>query len=118
MELAAHRDPQRALLAGLAGEAEAHFAASAVRVWVRTAGPAQGVRAWLQLLTALGYEPCSWEAQYLAEPTGACRVCGCTEEAACTDDPLSACWWVVPDLCSSCARKSLAAAAEEAGADG
>lgn len=117
-ELSAHRDPQRALLAGLASEAEASYGAAAVRAWVRTAGPHRDLRAWLHLLQALGYEPCSWEAQYLAEPTGTCRVCGCTEDAACTDDPLSACWWVVPDLCSSCARKSLAAAAEEAGADG
>lgn len=113
-ELAVHRDPQRALLAGLASEAEASYNAAAVRAWVRTAGPAKDVRVWLYLLQALGYEPCSWEAQALAEPTGACRVCGCTEDAACTDDPLSACWWVVPDLCSSCVRKALTAAHEDA----
>ena len=28
-----------------------------------------------------------------------CRVCNCTDEVAC----LSGCWWVEPDLCSSCA---------------
>lgn len=111
------RDPQRALVAGLASEQERPAAASAVRNWATKTGPLRDVRAWLQLLQALGYEPCSWEAQYLAEPTGACRVCGCTEDAACTDDPLSACWWVVPDLCSSCARKAIAAA-QEAGEDG
>jgi hypothetical protein len=31
-----------------------------------------------------------------------CRVCGCTDEAACWP----ACWWVDEDLCSSCARTS------------
>lgn len=28
-----------------------------------------------------------------------CRVCGCTEHAACD----RGCWWIEPDLCSSCA---------------
>ena len=28
----------------------------------------------------------------------ACRVCGCTQNNACPDG----CWWVEPDLCSSC----------------
>lgn len=31
----------------------------------------------------------------------ACRVCGCTDEAACWPT----CWWVEPDLCSRCAAK-------------
>ena len=33
-----------------------------------------------------------------------CRVCGCTEEQACTDprSPFGTCWWVEPDLCSAC----------------
>ncbi len=117
--LRAARDPQRALLAGLASEQEQPSTAGAAKAWMAKTGPRSEVRAWLQLLQALGYEPCSWEAEYLAEPTGTCRVCGCTEDAACTDDPLSACWWVVPDLCSSCARKALTTAQEEAaGEDG
>lgn len=29
----------------------------------------------------------------------ACRECGCTEHAACDDG----CWWIEPDLCSTCA---------------
>lgn len=29
---------------------------------------------------------------------GVCRVCGCTEHRACD----GGCWWVAPDLCSSC----------------
>lgn len=32
-----------------------------------------------------------------------CRGCGCTNLAACPDR----CWWVEPDLCSSCAREGL-----------
>ncbi|HEY9415625.1 MAG TPA: hypothetical protein VIQ30_12755 [Pseudonocardia sp.] len=27
-----------------------------------------------------------------------CRVCGCTDDDACKP----ACWWVAPDLCSTC----------------
>jgi hypothetical protein len=30
----------------------------------------------------------------------ACRVCGCTDESACTDG----CYWVAEDLCSTCSR--------------
>lgn len=30
----------------------------------------------------------------------ACRVCGCTEERGCPE----ICWWVGPNLCSSCAE--------------
>lgn len=29
---------------------------------------------------------------------GACRVCGCTDSAACP----GGCWWVEEDLCSAC----------------
>jgi hypothetical protein len=29
---------------------------------------------------------------------GVCRVCGCTDECGCPEG----CWWVEPDLCSSC----------------
>lgn len=29
---------------------------------------------------------------------GVCRVCGCTDEYGCPEG----CWWVEPDLCSSC----------------
>jgi hypothetical protein len=34
-----------------------------------------------------------------------CRVCRCTDEAAC----LSGCWWAEVDLCSSCADDAIAA---------
>lgn len=108
------RDPQRVVLAAFASEQERPSECGGVLGWVRPDGALADVRAWLQLLTALGYEPCSWEAEYLADRTGTCRVCGCTEDAACTTDPLSSCWWVVPDLCSSCARKAIAEAAEAA----
>lgn len=30
---------------------------------------------------------------------GVCRVCGCTDLYGCPEG----CWWVEPDLCSSCA---------------
>lgn len=30
----------------------------------------------------------------------ACRQCGCTDEHGCGDG----CWWVAPNLCSSCAE--------------
>lgn len=31
-----------------------------------------------------------------------CRECGCTDARGC----LEGCWWVEPDLCSSCAPKA------------
>ena len=31
-----------------------------------------------------------------------CRGCGCTDLEGCPEG----CWWVEPDLCSSCARKA------------
>jgi hypothetical protein len=34
--------------------------------------------------------------------TRTCRVCGCTDWAACTGPNDYACWWVAIDLCSSC----------------
>lgn len=34
----------------------------------------------------------------------ACRVCGCTQNAACIDDKGQACWWEEPDLCSHCVQ--------------
>lgn len=33
-----------------------------------------------------------------------CRVCGCTDNQACPEG----CWWVEPDLCSSCAPAAAA----------
>lgn len=38
--------------------------------------------------------------------TGVCRACGCTEDAP-GEGPLycaGGCWWVEPDLCSTCAK--------------
>ena len=42
------------------------------------------------------------------DPAGACRVCGCTTENACLQLhsnvlDVRPCWWLEPDLCSSCA---------------
>jgi len=43
---------------------------------------------------------CFWcEAEILPPGPGVCRVCGCTDEHGCPEG----CWWVEPDLCSSCA---------------
>ena len=43
-----------------------------------------------------------------------CRVCGCTDDAACTvlDVP---CCWIEADLCSACATLEQLLASEEAG---
>lgn len=32
-----------------------------------------------------------------------CRVCGCTENSACTDDEGNSCYWINENLCSACA---------------
>ncbi len=45
--------------------------------------------------------------------TRACRECRCTQNHACA----GGCWWVAPDLCSTCAR-ALDAFAREALAKG
>jgi len=48
---------------------------------------------------------CGWIEEEFAEMNKAdpvCRVCGCTELCACPEG----CWWVEPDLCSSCAEKA------------
>lgn len=37
-------------------------------------------------------------------PERACRECGCTDSRACA----GRCWWVEPDLCSSCAGDGVA----------
>jgi hypothetical protein len=38
--------------------------------------------------------------------SGACKVCSCTEAAACHDELTGACWWANPDatLCSHCVQ--------------
>jgi hypothetical protein len=41
-------------------------------------------------------------ASTTASNTRTCRVCGCTDWTACTGPNDYACWWVQPDLCSSC----------------
>lgn len=37
-----------------------------------------------------------------ALPVRACRRCGCTDDQACFDNDLGACFWVEEDLCSHC----------------
>ena len=32
----------------------------------------------------------------------ACRICGCTEDAACVNGNGEACYWIDSDLCSEC----------------
>jgi hypothetical protein len=48
-------------------------------------------------------DPQSWQEHLLerAENEQICRVCGCTQENGCPEG----CWWVEPDLCSSCAER-------------
>jgi hypothetical protein len=46
-------------------------------------------------------------ADDFSDPDARCRVCGCTNERACTrdrvtGDPIAPCHWVEPDLCSAC----------------
>ena len=42
--------------------------------------------------------------------TQKCRVCGCTWSNACVNDDGTTCYWVSPDLCSSCAGTAAAKA--------
>ncbi len=50
------------------------------------------------------------EAQrQLAGPDGVCRVCGCTDEAACA----GGCSWAEPGLCSQCDLVAFVGALEE-----
>lgn len=42
------------------------------------------------------------DAPQAAESVRACRVCGCTDDHACTPP----CWWVGWDLCSACAERA------------
>lgn len=43
-----------------------------------------------------------------------CRVCGCTDDncAGCIERTGTPCYWVAKDLCSACAGRTDAAAAE------
>lgn len=42
---------------------------------------------------------------------GQCGVCGCTEGRPCFEEQLDGsevpCWWVQPDLCSSCQEEAM-----------
>lgn len=40
----------------------------------------------------------AYRVELTVEPIASCRKCGCTENHACQ----GGCWWVEPDLCSSC----------------
>lgn len=55
--------------------------------WIRISRQADGQLDWQRVAPEL--------VVVLVE----CRVCGCTDEAAC----FPTCWWVEPDLCSRCA---------------
>ena len=70
---------------------------------------------WLATWRAVMEDARAWaalEAVQLQARGSTCRVCGCTDDAACllrVRDPLGreaelACWWVEPGLCSGCAR--------------
>jgi hypothetical protein len=34
-----------------------------------------------------------------------CRICGCSNNNACSDQETGTCWWVQESLCSACATK-------------
>jgi hypothetical protein len=56
-----------------------------------------------ELTPAAREKVCVWierEWADLNDDDPVCRVCGCTEFHACPEG----CWWVEPDLCSSCAE--------------
>lgn len=36
-----------------------------------------------------------------------CRVCGCTQDNACTDAEIGNCWWIEADLCSHCGEPEI-----------
>jgi hypothetical protein len=57
-----------------------------------------GVCANLQIQTEATAVCAAWRERH------ACRVCGCSHWDPCPEG----CWWVEPDLCSSCARRPLA----------
>jgi ParB family chromosome partitioning protein len=81
-----------------------------------------GAIRYLRFLEAAGYQLSDVERELLGSETKktsgetngvdgdtftvpTCRVCGCTDEAACDDDG-QPCHWVEPDLCSACAGKA------------
>jgi predicted esterase len=64
----------------------------------------EDVRAAMEWLTL--DEPVSSDLQPMRAGDRSCRICGCTELKACP----GGCWWVLPDVCSTCARHQLAAA--------
>lgn len=37
----------------------------------------------------------------------ACRVCGCTQDRACSHPTFGPCWWIAPDLCSHCGEPTI-----------
>lgn len=39
-------------------------------------------------------------------PAARCRECGCTEHTPCEDPDTAACYWIEPDLCSACAKRT------------
>lgn len=50
---------------------------------------------------ALDHAPAVLAVSLRALPERFCRVCGCTDDAACE----GGCYWVEPDLCSACVAR-------------
>lgn len=57
-----------------------------------------GDRVVVRLADSMSGEPKVVYTRSLYVPGVTCRVCGCIDEWACE----GGCWWVEPDLCSSC----------------
>lgn len=72
----------------------------------------EGARA--HYAAALAYAtPAPEQRVFDPEPVATCRVCGCTDDRACE----GGCWWVEPDLCSTCASRIEAAVKREPSAE-
>ena len=59
--------------------------------------PSEGLKGWYYLPENLEGEVRALFAKLMDETP--CRLCGCTDSWGCDEG----CWWVEPDLCSSCA---------------
>jgi hypothetical protein len=97
---------QRDLLVAALGAPPAERCSSCVAAarrvaWFATELAAMQASAWRhrQVVPPMCRRPAALEVKRR------CRSCGCTDLAACDTDGLfdeAPCWWVKPDLCSSC----------------
>jgi len=72
--------------------ADDKIASGCVTLWFESDPEATGRK--------LAAEIASWARAEKAKPH--CRVCGCSDDAAC----VGGCWWAAPGFCSRCARQA------------